>query len=155
MTEAYKPGADELGFRQRLLADAATMSYNAAWGGTIPFPREKWEGWARDWLEAPETLRYYRYLRDTESGDCVGEIAYRYDGQRRIHLCDVIVLAARRNRGYGTAGIRLLCRAAKARGISVLYDDIAADNPSRGLFLKNGFVIDRQDDDVILVRKEL
>ena len=61
------------------------------------------------------------------------------DEQRRLHLCDVIVLAEYRNRGYGTAGLQLLCRAAKEAGIAVLYDEIAADNPSLGLFLKNGF----------------
>ncbi len=85
----------------------------------------------------------------------MGEIAYHYDARRQIHVCDVIVLAACRNRGYGTAGIRLLCRAAKANGISVLYDDIAADNPSCGLFLKNGFSVDRRDGGVVMVRKEL
>ena len=41
MLETYKPDIGELGFRQGLMADPETMSYNAAWGGTIPFPQEE------------------------------------------------------------------------------------------------------------------
>lgn len=155
MIEAYRPSLDEMGFRERLLADEATMAYNAAWGGTIPFPREKWADWYRHWLEAPETQRYYRYLRDAETGRFVGEIAYRFDEEKGVTICDVIVLAECRGRGIGTRGIGLICAAAKANGIAALYDDIAADNPSVKLFLKNGFSIECQDDGVVMVRKVL
>lgn len=83
----------------------------------------------------------------------VGEAAYHYDEERKIHICDVIVLAKYRNRGFGSTGIRLLGDAAKENGISVLYDDIAADNASYKLFLKNGFEIDYQDNTVVMVKK--
>jgi hypothetical protein len=43
----------------------------------------------------------------------------------------------------------------KKNGISMLYDDIAADNSSYKLFLKNGFEIDYQDDTVVMVKKAL
>ena len=155
MIEAYRPKLDDLWFRQSLLADEATMAYNAAWGGTIDFPREAWAGWYRRWLEVPESERYYRYLRDTDSGRFVGEIAYRFDGERGIHICDVIVLAKYRGRGIGTKGIELICRAAKANGVTALYDDIAADNPSWKLFLKNGFAIEYRSDSVVMVKRDL
>jgi len=155
MIELVKPGLEDLDFRQSLLADRETMSYNDAWGGTIPFPREAWEPWHRAWLEAPEYKRYYRYLYDTAIQTFTGEAAYHYDARRRIHICSVIVLNKYRNRGYGTAAIRLLCEAAKSNGVSALYDDIAADNPSFHLFLKCGFTIDYQDDRVVMVKKNL
>lgn len=155
MLETHKPYFEELGFRQKLLADERTMSYNEAWGGTIAFSRESWQKWYHDWLEADETERYYRYLRDTDIDAFVGEIAYHHDEKRGIWLCDVIVLAEYRNRGYGTEGIRLLFETARKNGITVLYDDIAADNPACRLFLKNGFIIDHQTDDVIMLRKDL
>lgn len=155
MLVLYRPALEELWFRERMLSDPETMAYNAAWGGTIPFPREKWEKWYRDWLEAPTDRRYYRYLRDGESGRFVGEIAYYYDAERKIYICDLIVPAQYRGCGYGTAGLRLLCEAAKENGISVLYDDIAADNPSYRLFLREGFVIDDRNDAVIMVKKIL
>ena len=49
----------------------------------------------------------------------------------------------------------MLCGAARETGISVLYDDIAADNPSWKLFLKCGFEIDYRNDEVVMVRKRL
>ena len=158
------------------MSDPETMSYNNAWGGTIPFPREKWESWYQYWIGNPEGKRFYRYLQDEETGDFVGEIAWHLDEKRNIHICDVIILAryrnrgygsegirllceaakrSDRNRGYGSEGIRLLCEAAKRSGIAFLYDDIAADNPSWKLFLKNGFEISSRDDEVVMVRKVL
>lgn len=155
MIELYRPMIDELGFRESLMADEKTMSYNHAWGGTIPFPEAEWEKWYQRWLESSAFQRYYRYLYDTDSKNFVGEVAYHYDEERKIHICDVIVLAKYRNHGFGSTGIRLLCDAAKENGISILYDDIAADNPSYQLFLNNGFEIDYQDDTVIMVKKIL
>ncbi|MBR4655876.1 MAG: GNAT family N-acetyltransferase [Oscillospiraceae bacterium] len=155
MIETYKPRLAELDFRQSLMADKETMSYNEAWGGTIPFPEERWEEWYQAWLDAPESQRYYRYLYNADQQCFVGEIAYHYETERKIHLCDVIVLARYRNRGFGTIGIQLLCKAARENGVSVLYDDIAADNPSYKLFLKNGFVIDHQNEAVVMVKKLL
>lgn len=155
MLKTHKPSLDELWFRESLLADAKTMSYNAAWGGTIPFPEETRKKWYDTWLRGSEYQHYYRYLYDTDSRSFVGEIAYHYDAPRGIHICDVIVLAERRKNGFGTIGLRLLCQAAKENGIKTLYDEIAADNPSHALFLKNGFVTVYQDDEVIVVKKEL
>ncbi|MBR3505133.1 MAG: GNAT family N-acetyltransferase [Clostridia bacterium] len=155
MIEAYRPALDEMDFRERLLADEATMAYNAAWGGAIAFPREKWAGWYRRWLEVPETERYYRYLRDAETGRFVGEIAYRFEGEKGIYICNVIVMAQYRGRGYGTRGIALLCKAAKANGVAALWDDIAADNPSVKLFLENGFSVAYRDESAVMVRKVL
>ncbi len=155
MITAHRPAFDELGFREALLADERTMAYNAAWGGTIPFPREKWEQWYDVWLAGSGYLRYYRYLYDTETGSFVGEIAYHFDSGSDRHICDVIVMAEYRNRGYGTAGIDLLCGAAKENGVRTLYDDIAADNPSYRLFLKRGFVIERADAVAVTVKKDL
>ena len=150
----YKPKLEDLWFREKLMADEDTMSYNAKWGGTIPFPKEEWEPWYDAWVRNPGTNRYYRYLVNEEN-EFVGEIAYHYDRSRDIYICDVIVLASFRGQGYGTAGIQELIIAAKENGVTVLHDDIAADNPSYHLFLKNGFEIEYENDEVVMVKKEL
>ena len=46
MLHLHKPTREELRFRQELLSDPSTMSYNHAYGGTIVFPPARWEGWA-------------------------------------------------------------------------------------------------------------
>jgi len=48
--QLYKPQLDDLWFRQSMMADPETMSYNKAWGGTIPFPKEKWKAWHDRWI---------------------------------------------------------------------------------------------------------
>ena len=153
--DVYRPSLEDLWFKESLLADEATMAYNAVWGGTIAFPREKWADWYSRWLEVPETERYYRYLRDGATGRFVGEIAYRLDGETGVYLCDVIVLASERGKGFGTRGLSLLCEAAKRNGVEALYDHIAADNPSWKLFVKNGFTVVERTSEAVLVKKEL
>ncbi|MEG0240281.1 GNAT family N-acetyltransferase [Anaerorhabdus sp.] len=155
MLDIYKPNLDDLWFRENLMADEDTMSYNKAWGGTIAFPKDKWQNWHQTWIEGSPFHNYYRYLYDTDSKNFVGEIAYHYDKKRKIHICNVIILAKYRNKGFGAKGIQLLCTMAKQNGVLTLYDDIAADNQSYKLFLKNGFTIDYQNNEVVMVKKTL
>ena len=83
MIEAYLPRPDELWFRRKMLADEATMAYNGAYGGTVDFPEERWPDWYGRWVAHPEG-RYYRYLRESASGEFVGEIAYHFDGEKYL-----------------------------------------------------------------------
>lgn len=150
----YTPSLDELWFRQEMLADPDTMSYNRAWGGTIAFPEENWRSWYDFWIAYRGGKRFYRYLRDG-TGRFVGEIAYHFSEAQGLYLADIIVHAPYRGRGYGRAGLRLLCEAAKERGLSALHDDIAADNPAVSLFLEEGFVEEYRTADIIMLKKAL
>ena len=151
----HEPTLSELWFREKFMGDPETMSYNHAWGGVIPFPREQWASWYERWLVRHEGKRFYRYLKDAETGLFVGEIAYHLDEGRNIWLADVIVAAEYRGRGYGREGLRLLCRAAAERGIETLYDDIALDNPAVRMFLQAGFTEEYRTEEVIMLKKEL
>lgn len=150
----YTPSLEDLWFRQKMMADPETMSYNHAWGGTIPFPKEEWHDWYDFWIVNHESKRYYRYLMDN-IGRFIGEIAYHYDSGRNIYVADVIVFAPHRGKGYGGIGLDLLCTAAKKNGVDVLYDDIAIDNPAITMFLKHGFVEEYRTDEIIMLKKEL
>ena len=155
MLKVVKPELEDLWFRESMMADIETMSYNDAWGGTIPFSKEDWEEWYTLWVRNSGQERYYRYLKDDANKVFVGEISYHFDKLRNIYICDVIIKAEFRKQGFGTQGIQLLCEAAKANGVEVLYDDIAADNPSAHLFLKNGFSIEFQNDEILMVKTVL
>lgn len=155
MLKLYKPEFEDLWFRERLMKNPETMSYNHAWGGTIPFPKDKWGDWYNRWIIQHEGKRYYRYLLCKETNEFVGEIAYHFDCSNNIYIANIIVHANYRCRGYGTEGLNLLCNEAKSNGVAVLYDDIAVGNPSVQLFLKNGFTIDYQTDDIIMVKRVL
>ena len=153
MLETVRPAMEDLWFRERLLADEETMSYNHAWGGTIPFPQENWKEWYDHWVLHHEGRRYYRYLKDEQG--FVGEIAYHYDPGYEGYMANVIIFSPYRGRGYGAQGLALLCSAAKENGVSVLYDDMAPDNPAISLFLKQGFREEYRTEDKIMLKKNL
>ena len=151
--ELVIPTLEDMWFRESLLADEETMSYNHAWGGTISWPKEEWQDWYEYWIVDHEDRRYYRYLKS--GNDFVGEIAYHYDPEYDGYVADVIILAKYRGKGYGARGLELLCEAAKADGISALYDDIAIDNTAVKLFLKNGFHEEYRTEEKIVLKKDL
>ena len=72
----YCPLVEDLWFKEKLMNDEETMSYNHAWGGTIPFPKKKWKVWYDKWLINHENERYYRYVK--ENNVFIGEIAYHH-----------------------------------------------------------------------------
>ena len=150
----YKPEYEDLWFRQMMLSDEDTMSYNHAWGGTIPWPESQWKEWYDYWIANHDDKRYYRYLKNKD-GQFVGEIAYHYDGDIQHEIADVIIYSQYRRIGYGSEALGLLCSAAKNNGISVLYDDIAIDNPAIKLFLKHGFAEEYRTEEKIYLKKEL
>ena len=151
----YKPSLEELSFKQELLADEATMSYNHAYGGCIDFPQEKWEKWYEKWLKSNTNQYFYRYLYCEELKCFVGECAYRFDEGDSRWYCDVIVHEKYRGRGYGSEALRLLCDSAKSYGLTELYDNIAVDNPSIRLFLHSSFMEVGRSEEAILLKKIL
>ena len=90
MLTLYEPKYEDLWFRQMMLADEDTMSYNHAWGGTIPWPEDKWSGWYDYWIACHDDKRYYRYLKN-EDGQFVGEIAYHYDAETQHEITAFIL----------------------------------------------------------------
>ena len=153
MLEAVTPTFADMWFRESLLADEETMSYNHAWGGTIPFPKENWQNWYDYWIINHENRRFYRYLK--AENRFVGEVAYHYDPEYDGYVTNVIIFSAFRGKGYGAQGLELLCAAAKENGINALYDDIAIDNTAVRLFLKQGFYEVYRTDEIIVLKKDL
>ena len=150
----YLPKYEDLWFRQKMLSDKETMSFNKAWGGTISFPIEKWEKWYNHWIVNNGEERYYRYLRN-ENQEFIGEIAYHFDPSYDGYMANVLIYADYRGKGYGCLGLQMLCDEAKRNSISTLYDDIAINNPGISIFLKLGFKEQYRTDSIILLKKEL
>lgn len=148
MIKLYKPKIEDLWFKEKMMSDEDTMSYNH---GTIAFPVSKWDAWYQRWMR--DDKRFYRYICDDDT--FVGEVAYYYDLEREIYIADVIIYAPYRGKGYGYEGLSLLCEYAKNNGIAELYDDIAIDNPSINLFHKCGFKEVLRTDECVLVKSSL
>lgn len=99
------PTRETMPFRRAMLADPATMAYNAPWfppDGCLPFPETEWDDWLQKWT-GHEPERFCGFLAD-EAGELVGEICW-YDHGAGM---GVVILAAHRGKGYGREGLRLL-----------------------------------------------
>lgn len=153
--ELYRPALEDLAFREKCLSDPKTMAFNHAYGGTIAFPRERWADWYARWMEDGTGAHYYRYLRVKERGEFVGYVSYHFDEEFGEYVCEVMVAAQYRGRGFGRQGLELLCAAAKTNGVKRLVDNIAIDNPSAALFQKAGFRERLRTDEYILMEGAL
>ena len=85
---------------------------------------------------------------------CVNLCMSVLDEELGGYVCDVIVPAGLRGRGYGYQGLALVCQAAKDNGVPRLLDNIALDNPSVALFLKSGFREIGRNEEYVLVAKD-
>lgn len=117
--ELYVPELEDLWFRQKLLGDPATMSYNKGYDlgfagyhndtGCIDFPEENWAGWFARWVNAgPE--RFYAYLRDRESGEFLGEVSLHETEGPGVYEMGIVLHSSQRGKAYSKEGIRLLLR---------------------------------------------
>ena len=155
MIKLYIPKYEDLWFRKMFMADEETMSYNHAWGGTIPFPEQEWNEWYDYWVLNSEGKRFYRYVVNESNNEFLGEVAYHFDDKRKITVADVIIYAKYRGNGYGAEALQLLCDAARENGVEFLYDDIAIDNPAISLFLNSGFAEAYRTSEYIMLKKDL
>lgn len=155
MLTLYTPKLEELWFLKDMLADEETMSFNKKYGGTIDFPESKWEAWYDKWVANDDGKRFHAYLKDEEKDEFVGECAYYYNDEEKNYIVDIKVHAKHRGNGYGIEGLNLLCQRAKNDGIKEIYDNIAIDNPSVNMFLKNGFTEVYRNDEIVIVKKVL
>ena len=67
MLELYEPQVEDLWFKEKMMGDEQTMSYNHAYGGIIPFPKEYWADWHNRWITNHNGKRFYRYIKDRET----------------------------------------------------------------------------------------
>jgi RimJ/RimL family protein N-acetyltransferase len=113
----HVPELGELDFRQKLLSDPESMSYNKGYRlkspgyhndtGCIDFPREDWDGWYARWVGA-EPERFYAYLKDKSSGSFVGEVSLHETDGPGVYEMGIVLHSSQRGRGYSHEGIRLL-----------------------------------------------
>ena len=142
-----KPKYQDLYLRTLLLQDENTMSFNHNYGGTIVFDESDYKAWYEKWINGSNRYYYYVYLDNT----FVGEATYYLDDGK--YMISIIIDSHYRNIGIGNATLNLLINDAKQKGINELYDEIAYDNPSINLFIKNGFKIVKQNKESIVVKK--
>lgn len=133
-------------FRQAMMADPATMAYNAPWfppDGTIPFPEEEWDAF----LASCQDREPEAFLGFLENEEChlVGEVNWHDRGRGM----GIVIKAEYRGRGYGREGLKLLKERAFAHPeIPYLENNFESERDhALALHLHAGFVPTGRDQD--------
>ena len=156
------PECSELRFRQDMMADAETMSYNKGYApfpgydpatGCIAFPEDQWADWHRRWIDR-EPERFYAYLCRESDGIPVGEVNYHASGEEGVCEIGIVLHASFRGMGYSGPGLQLLCeRAFLQPGIRVLQNVFESNRLSAlQIHLQTGFVIEGEQNDLVTLR---
>jgi len=157
----HTPALSELWYRQRMMSDPGTMSYNAGYDlgidgyhpdtGCIDFQEEKWEAWYGRFI-GREPERFYAYIVREKDGAFVGEVVLRQEGEPGCYEMGVVIEACHRGKGYSTEAMALLLDVAfnrlGARKVCNCFERARA--AALKIHLNVGFETVREDDCVHL-----
>lgn len=129
----HVPALEELWYRERLMSDPDTMSYNKGYDlpfegydretGCIAFPRETWADWYA-YFVGREPLRYYAYIARERDGAFLGEVNLHKSAGHAWHDMGIVLEARYRGQGYSVEALRLLLRQAfEVMQLSAVHND--------------------------------
>ncbi len=112
------PSMRELGYRQQLLEDPETMSYNRGYAsfegydsetGCIAFPQEMWQAWY-EYFIGREPERFYAYIVRLEDRVFLGEVNVHKARDQEWYEMGIVLEAKHRGKGYAQEALRLLLK---------------------------------------------
>lgn len=131
--ELYIPKPEDLWFRQQMLSDPDTMSYNRDWDvsypgyhrdtGCIDFPPAEWAEWYSAMIgQTPK--RFYAYIQRSSDGAWLGDVCFHYTPEKDWWDMGIVLYAPYRGRGYAAPALKLLLdQAFRVYGISRIHND--------------------------------
>ena len=136
----HVPSFEELKYRQLILSQKDTMSYNKGYNlgienynnetGCIDFSKKYWSEWYSKWI-SERVNRYYAYILNSKTGEFVGDVCFYYDIQNDLHLIGIVIESKHRCRGYCTKGLlKLAATAFNDFDVRVLRNVIPLDRKS-------------------------
>lgn len=144
------PTLDELEHTQILLADPDTMKFNEKWGGTVAFPKEKWQSFYNSFIKNPD--RHYFHIYNLE-GVFVGEVSTRFDSDFESYVLNIKIMHRYRgnNHGYDALEAFLSYLFTEVK-IDRIVDNVGHDSKSGIHLLKQfGFQEKERTEDYVLL----
>jgi len=126
----YVPKLEELDYRQSILSQQETMSYNKGYdidnqlyhkeSGCIDFPKSNWESWYKKRVQNQPDF-YYAYIQRTSDGKFVGEVNLHYNESYDWFEMGIVVEEQYRGQCYSLCALKQLLKVAfeelKANGV--------------------------------------
>ena len=134
------PSYDELWYRQKLMQDPDTMSYNKGYPlnadgyhpetGCIAFPKQEWDNWY-DYFVGQEPQRFYAYIMRKTDGVFIGEVNIHKNPDTSWYNMGIVLEAPYRGKGYSTEALELLLQHAFERmGAEAVRNDFGRERIS-------------------------
>lgn len=115
----HVPAYRELWYRQKIMQDPDTMSYNRGYDlksegydkatGCMAFPERKWAEWY-DYFIGQEPQRFYAYVVRKSDGAFIGEVNVHRNQNAAWYEMGIVLEAKYRGNGYANKALRLLLR---------------------------------------------
>ena len=126
------PTLDDLWFRQKMMANPETMSYNKGYDipfegydretGCIDFPENTWQEWFDFWIDN-EPDRFYAYIVRTSDGAYIGEVNVHKSNTNDWYEMGIVIDAEYRGQGYSKPALNLLItHAFDILGVNTLHN---------------------------------
>ncbi len=113
----YVPSLAELWYRQSIMKDPETMSYNKGYDmsfdgydketGCIAFPKEEWEDWY-NYFVGNEPECFYAYIVRNEDNAFIGEVNVHKNNKMPWYDMGIVIEAKYRGHKYAVEGLLLL-----------------------------------------------
>lgn len=163
----HVPAIGELGYRQKLMQDPDTMSYNKGYDlnfdgynratGCIAFPKHKWLDWYNYFI-GQEPHRFYAYIVRESDSEFIGEVNLHMNSNARWHDMGIVLDAKHRGKGYAVTALKLLLQYAfEEMDVKAVHNEFEQERSSAvQTHLSAGFTIYRQGNGILelLITKE-
>lgn len=154
------PSCEELWYRQKIMQDPDTMSYNKGYDldfdgydkvtGCIAFPEQEWADWYA-WFIGREPLRFYAYIVRESDGEFIGEVNVHRNEDAGWYEMGIVLEAKYRGKGYAADALRLLLQHAfEKMNADAVHNDFEAERGAAAqAHLSAGFTKYRQENGII------
>ncbi len=156
----HTPSYEELWYRQKIMQDSDTMSYNKGYDldfegydkatGCLAFPEQKWADWYT-YFNGQEPQRFYAYIVRKTDGIFIGEVNVHRNPNAPWHEMGIVLEAKYRGNGYGTEALWLLLQHAfEEMKVDTIHNDFEEERiAAMQTHLSVGFTIYRKENGIL------
>lgn len=117
----YVPKIEELTYRQQIMSQPDTMSYNKGYDisfagydkntGCIDFPKSKWSNWY-SYMVNNKPKCFYAYITKKEDNTFIGEVNIHWNNDKSWYDMGIVIEAKYRGMGYSIEALKKLLKVA-------------------------------------------
>jgi len=147
-----RPTLDELKYTEKLLACPKTMEFNNKWGGTVAFPKDKWESFFDRYCKGNY---YYEYFHIYNLDNVfIGEVSTRFDNKYNSFILNIKIKYEFRGNNHASDALEVFFDYLfKEKGIDFIQDNVAIENTGAiKLLLNIGFKEVDKTSEIVLLR---